>query len=74
MTDRSVTTCPNDAAVRYIWPGKDEAFCCMEHALRIKYVADAMGCPVHMHPITPDLTKAGWPKCSSHVKEKSDVA
>ena len=69
----SVTTCPNDAAIRYIWPGKDEAFCCMEHAVGISNVAQAMGCPVHMHPITPDFAKEGWPKCSSHVKEQTNV-
>lgn len=60
--------CPNDAAVRYIWPGKDEAFCCIEHATGIKRIADAMGFPVYMHPITPDFVKDDWPKCSSVVK------
>lgn len=65
-----IKQCENDAAVRYIWPGKDEAFCCLEHMIGVKRVSDAMGCPVHMHKITPDFVENGWPKCSSLVSEK----
>lgn len=58
---------------RYTWPGKDEAFCCAEHAFGITRVAKVIGCHLQMHPITPDFCKDAWPECSSHVKEKENV-
>ena len=63
--------CENDAALRYIWPGKDEAFCCIDHAIGIKNIADAMGCPVYFHPITFNVVEnhQEFPQCSSFVAE-----
>lgn len=35
--------CGHTAALRYTWPGRDEAYACNCCAVRIKRVADAMG-------------------------------
>ena len=41
MSDKNL--CPQPAAVRYYWPGRDEACACVRHAGAIRTVANAMG-------------------------------
>ena len=35
--------CGKDGVLRYTWPGKDEAFVCLEHADKLRAVANAIG-------------------------------
>jgi len=35
--------CPNFPLFRYTWAGRDESFCCLEHAFQIQGAAEAMG-------------------------------
>lgn len=48
------TTCPNEAAFRYTWPGRDESFICAEHASWLRKLAAAMGAYVQTIPIQAD--------------------
>ena len=37
---------------RYTWPGRDEAYACVEHAKQLKNVAQALGFHLQMIPLT----------------------
>jgi hypothetical protein len=50
------TNCKNTPIFRYTWPGRDEAFICMYHSLRLQGVANAMGLYIQLIPM-PILTE-----------------
>ena len=45
--------CPNDGAYRFTWPGQKEAHICEEHVAKLRGVANAMGLPLQIIPLTP---------------------
>jgi hypothetical protein len=57
-------TCPNDAAYRYTWPGRDESFICEQHAAGLRRVTEIMGSYVQLIPIEGDV-----PKCRQEVHD-----
>ena len=63
--------CGEPAALRYTWPGKDESQCCINHAMQIKNVAEAIGLHLQMISIgvsVNDKTVYEWPQCQSFDK------
>lgn len=44
--------CSEPATFRYTWPGKDESCVCVEHATKLKSVADAIGLHLQLIPIS----------------------
>lgn len=46
--------CDQQALFRYTWAGRDESFCCLEHAQQIQGVAQAMGYYVQLIPLSGD--------------------
>lgn len=46
-------TCGALACFRYTWPGRDEAFVCLEHAVGLANVARAIGLHLQLIPINP---------------------
>ncbi len=44
-------TCPEPAAYRYTWPGRDEAGICEEHSGHMRGVARAMGLHLQLIPL-----------------------
>ena len=61
--------CEAPANFRYTWPGKDEALICMEHAEKLKSIANAMGVHLQLIPFTShDITDAlNWPNCQQKM-------
>lgn len=53
MQSCSQPGCGQDAAYRYTWPGREEAFACAGHAGHIKHAADAMGLTMPMRFLEP---------------------
>ena len=45
---RNVNLCQQPAAVRYTWPGRDEAVVCRRHANAIAFVAKAIDLNLQM--------------------------
>lgn len=43
--------CPNRAAYRFTWPGRDEAGICAIHAEKAKVISNAMGFHLQLIPI-----------------------
>jgi len=63
--------CGQHAAFRYTWPGSDESYCCIDHALQLRAVAEAIGCYVQLIPLTAkvgDPIVVEWPVCMQHIK------
>lgn len=65
------TGCENPAAFRYTWPGEAENSICLEHALKLQEIANAMGCPIQLIPIKepadqPDLEALKALKLKEH--------
>ncbi len=54
MVNTKEKRCKRPAAYRYTWPGKDEAYCCFQHALGIQGVAKAIGSHQQLIRLTPD--------------------
>lgn len=46
-----IMKCKNKAKFRYTWPGRDESYCCEEHAKGIQIVAQVIGAYQQMIPI-----------------------
>lgn len=51
MSDKAITTCPRKARYRFTWPGRDEAFICVEHVGQLRNVAEAIGLPLQVIPL-----------------------
>ena len=58
--------CNEKAKYRYTWPGRNESFICEEHSHKLMAVADAMGLPLQLIELEPDLDNT----CQQIVKEK----
>jgi hypothetical protein len=43
--------CQGPALFRYTWPGRDEAFACLEHAAQLLGVAEAIGMHLQLTPL-----------------------
>ncbi len=43
--------CDKTAIFRYTWPGRDESFICLEHAIKIRAVVDAIGLHLQFIPV-----------------------
>lgn len=52
MSDKRNTTCQHTSAYRFTWPGRDEAFICTEHVGHLRAVANAIGLPLQVIPLT----------------------
>jgi hypothetical protein len=46
--------CNQQALFRYTWAGRDESFCCLEHAQQLQGVAQAIGYYVQLIPLSGD--------------------
>lgn len=66
MTTEKAEMCGQLANIRYTWPGKDEALVCAECATGIAKVANAIGLPLQLIPVTSRDVAVGvdWPTCS----------
>lgn len=53
MSERKCTQtgCDKPCIARFTWPGRDEAFACVSHALKLKSVAEAMGLHLQLLPL-----------------------
>jgi hypothetical protein len=47
-------TCTQQAVFRYTWAGRDESYCCVEHAQQLQAVARAMSYYVQLIPLSGD--------------------
>lgn len=59
--------CKEKAAVRYTWPGQDEAVVCIEHANKVVGIADAMGFYLQIVPLSVNDSGLNLP-CSQFVQ------
>ena len=46
--------CDQQPMFRYTWAGQDEKYCCIEHAHKLMYVAEALGYYVQLIPLSGD--------------------
>ena len=72
MADKKEERCDRPAMYRYTWPGKDEAYCCFQHALQIQGLANAIGHHQQLIRLEPDeVIKANAEDrtCESKVKD-----
>lgn len=46
--------CPDPPALRFTWPGQDEAAICVVHAIQLNLIADAMGLHLQLIPLTAE--------------------
>lgn len=54
--------CNEKAVMRYTWPGKDESYCCVWHAISTSNIALAMG--LHLQIILMQFEESVLnPKC-----------
>lgn len=58
--------CTNPPAVRYTWPGNVESFACIEHAIGIARISQAMGFYLQMIPLTVEEMDQ---TCSQNVED-----
>lgn len=59
--------CQQQAVFRYTWPGHDESFICIDHAVQMQGVAQAMGLYLQLIPLSgDDQLKVS---CSQKVKD-----
>lgn len=63
-----MTKCDQFPMYRYTWPGRDEAFICLEHAIQMQQVVQAMGHHLQMIPLKPDRYVIG--ECSQEVRDE----
>jgi hypothetical protein len=49
---RQKPVCPEYAAYRFTWPGKDESFICEKHVVALRGIAKAMGVYVQLIPLS----------------------
>jgi hypothetical protein len=66
-------SCPNKAAYRYTWPGKDEEFICAPHARGISNLADIMSCHVQMIPLDDNVDEFCHQKGDKAMAEGDEV-
>lgn len=52
--------CENAVMFRFIWPGRDEAYICLEHAEKLKGISNALGFHLQLIPVN------GWQEQAKH--------
>jgi len=62
--------CGAPSLFRYTWPGKDEAFVCVEHAGQLRRVAEALGFHLQLVMLLPEQLDNA-PPCTQVVKPGS---
>lgn len=58
-------TCGKFAIYRYTWPGRDETYICSIHSVKLIRIAEAMGLPLQLIPLSEDEHF-----CSQEVSDK----
>ena len=68
--------CGEQAAVRYTWPGRDESVCCMDCALTLQNIANAIGLHLQMIPLSNRdvIDPLEWPTCPQKKAATSETA
>jgi hypothetical protein len=69
----SKTRCGQMAAFRYTWPGKEEAHACVDCALQVSAVADAISLPLQLIPLSYRVGElpSEFPTCSQMVSKEA---
>lgn len=62
--------CEQQALFRYTWPGRDESYICLNHALDLKGIADAMGLYLQLIPLSG--IEQECKTCMQNVKPESE--
>lgn len=65
--------CGKQAAVRYTWPGRDEAVACVDCAKRLQAVAAAIDLPLQFIPLGASASGpivTDWPTCPQPLGEE----
>ena len=44
--------CGQQALFRYTWPGRDTSYICLDHALDLKVIANALGLYLQLIPLS----------------------
>lgn len=63
--------CGQHAAFRFTWPGKDEAFTCVDHAMQLAGVANAIGLHLQLIPLSynvSDPLPEEFPTCKQQIE------
>jgi len=67
--------CNQMAAVRYTWPGRDESYACIEHAMKLKEIAEVLGLHLQFIPLAYSVTDEipnDFPLCQQEIKKVRD--
>lgn len=59
--------CDNEAKYRFTWPGRDEAGICVEHAPKLRGLANAMGMHLQLIQIEEVLAEV------RHILDREDA-
>lgn len=62
-----MTKCDQYPMFRYTWPGQNEAMICLQHALQMGAIAQAMGLYLQFIPLDPDRYVIG--ECSQEIRD-----
>ncbi|RJX17560.1 MAG: hypothetical protein C4575_13025 [Desulforudis sp.] len=63
--------CQEQALFRYTWPGQDEKFICLTHAVSLRNIANAMGLFLQLIPLSDAEQQIAH--CSQIVSESDQV-
>ena len=63
--------CGKVAAIRYTWPGEDEAVACVGCAEKLAAVAKALTMNLQLIPLTSEFVGevTFWPTCPQRIKD-----
>lgn len=72
MSETKEIRCEMPPMFRFTWPGRDEAYICLEHAEKLKSIANALGFHLQLIPVS------GWQEqaehqCNQFVKTKENA-
>ena len=70
MNDEYVL-CDELPIFRYTWPGQNEQYACLEHAVKLAAIADAMGFHLQMIPLDSRFDDNDR-KCDQKVRVKNE--
>ena len=69
LAEEATMKCQQQAVFRYTWPGRDEACICLEHAMQMRGVSEAMGFKLQFIPLSGQEQMTAT--CSQNVKEEA---
>jgi hypothetical protein len=49
--------CDKPATYAYTWPGRDQSYICLRHAVYLRNVANAIGLRLQLTPVADDSTE-----------------